>query len=367
MKILTLQGLRSFYPLFLFFFLIVLSHFLYHKLVVYSEKTSYIWYEIENRSIPKKHYDLLIMGDSQIMSGLHPTYLEKKFRKKGKNFEILYYPRPSEQAEGILNTLLKLEKMNITYDRLLANISPVTTSKNTIANAHKSLAINMTDFQPEFYWKHQLNRFYLKSLSQNLYYLVLQVFPLLKLNSNISREIRLLPNNERVNQFSKDLESYINQDTFGNLLENEKHNQFLKKELKQNGFYWEWGNFTKYTGRCQINKEEFELPNIIGQAFLIPRKNAKKSWVRIMELLSKKNVHFFLVYLPFAPTAEKKMQNNADFSPIRQTIQSLRLRFGNGSVIELDKNFFTNEDYTDYTHLNVCGMKKFADYLVELY
>ena len=81
--------------LFIIFFSF-LSHLLFPFLVFYSEKTSFIWHTIGSRVIPKKEYDLAILGDSQIMSGIHPNVLSLQLKENGKPLDILYYPRPSE-------------------------------------------------------------------------------------------------------------------------------------------------------------------------------------------------------------------------------------------------------------------------------
>ena len=97
--------------LFLFYFS-ALSHLLFHFLVLYSEKTSFIWHTIGERQLSPKKYDLAILGDSQLMSGIHPAILSKLLIGKGKKLDILYYPRPSEQPEGIYRLLWDLNELN---------------------------------------------------------------------------------------------------------------------------------------------------------------------------------------------------------------------------------------------------------------
>lgn len=333
-------------------------------MVEYSEKTSFIWYQIDQRKlVPNQHYDLVIMGDSQIMSGVNPHYLKNLLKKKGKKYKILYYPRPSEQPEGILNNLYQLEKKNITYDNFFANISPVTVSQNNIVSAHRNLALNINSFQADFYFKSLLNSFYIKTVGEHFYYLILQIFPLFKLNSNFSSEWRLIPSNEKTNLLAKDINSFLKQNPFQNFAEKKRQNLFLKRELVQNDFYWEWGSFEHYTGECKKKEVQFNLPDAIAGVFLVPRLKAERSWNKVLEYLSKKGCSFFLIYIQFSPETESKIQSNATFSPIHQTIQKLKKQYQENVVLELPNSFLDRYDYVDYTHLSVCGMKKLTEFL----
>ena len=81
------------------------------------------------------------------MSGIHPKVLDMQLKENGKPlifYIILDHP---EQPEGIYKLLLDFHNSGIKIKTLLVNISPVTSSKNTIVDAHKTLSQN---FQPFF-------------------------------------------------------------------------------------------------------------------------------------------------------------------------------------------------------------------------
>lgn len=349
----------------LFFFIIlfsIISNFLFHFFIPYTEKTSFLWYKIGERSIESKTYDLAILGDSQLMSGVHPSILKKQLQEKNQNWDILYYPRPSEQPEGIYQLLLQFEKANIKIKRLAVNISPVTTSKNTIVDAHKSLTLNFQPFSKYIILDSDLNKFYLKNVSTNVYYLLLQLFPLLKLNGNFSNEVRIIPGSEGI-QHNQKIESYLNVNLFGNLKWNREKNIFLNQHLMDQDFYFEWGNFTPFTGECIERKEPLVLPFGIEAAFLTMRKESIEVWKRIGEYANKNNIQIYYIYIPFSPEAELKIGSLEKTSPIQLGLETLASQFGKERVIHINSDLFTNSDFKDYTHLNVCGMMKLTKQL----
>ncbi len=342
--------------LFIIFFSF-LSHLLFPFLVFYSEKTSFIWHTIGSRVIPKKEYDLAILGDSQIMSGIHPNVLSLQLKENGKPLDILYYPRPSEQPEGIYKLLLDFHNSEIKVKTLLVNISPVTSSKNTIVDAHKTLSQNFQPFSLQIHLDKDLNQFYLKNLSGNLYYLFLQAFPLLKLNGNFSNEIKLIPGSEGI-QHNKEMNALLEVNFFGNLNSNKEKNLFLEKFLPDENFYFEWGNFSSYTGECKERKETLSMPAGIEAAFLTPRKESLNFWLKIGEYAKQNNIRIVYLYAPFSPEAEAKIRSNEITSPIQLNIHEISAKFGEESILKIEPSLFTSADFKDYTHLNVCGMLK---------
>ncbi|MBP7282772.1 MAG: hypothetical protein KBA66_14410 [Leptospiraceae bacterium] len=335
----------------------IFSHFLFRYLVFYSEKTSFIWEKIGKRNLVSKNYDLIILGDSQIMSGLHPSLLNQLLAAKGKSMDILYYPRPSEQPEGIYKILQDFKKANITSKMLLVNISPVTTSKNNIVEANKTLTQNFHPFSFQLFLEPNLNKFYLKTLSGNIYYLFLQVFPLLKLNANFSNEIKIIPGSEGIT-YNAGINSFLNVNFFGNLILNRKNNLFLDESLERENFYFEWGNFSRFTGECIERTEPLFLPVGIEPAFLTPRKEALEFWLKIGDYARQNNIKIFFLYTPFSPEAELKIGSTRLDSPIHNTLTQISQKFGQDSILKIDSALFQTGDFRDYTHLNVCGMMK---------
>ncbi len=351
----------------IFLFLILLcafslfSNFLFNFLSVYTEKTSFIWNEISKRKVPQKKINLLILGDSQITSGIHPDLLRNEIRKSNQNFDLFYYPRPSEQPEGILILTRKFSK-EFAFDYLLVNISPVTTSKNLIAESHKSLFQNFSNFSLEPFTDLSIGKYYFNNFSGGLYYVILQAFPLLKLNSNFTREFAIVSENESL--IKDDLEKKISVPLFAGFQKNNSQNIFLKKHFKVSEFYWEWGNFSDSSPKCIPQKKTPHLPPGVEVALLKIREDALKSWKKIaMESKSKKAI---FLYLPFSPASEEKIGSTLPNSPIQVSLNALK-NFNNVEILTPPENFFNSEDYADYTHLNACGMLKLNRFLSDYF
>ncbi|MBK6604452.1 MAG: hypothetical protein IPG24_02985 [Leptospiraceae bacterium] len=342
--------------LFLIFFS-ALSHLLFRFLVLYSEKTSFIWHTIGTRVISPKEYDLAILGDSQLMSGIHPNILNKLLKENGKQTDILYYPRPSEQPEGIYKLLIDFKNSGIKIKTLVVNVSPVTSSKNTIVDAHKTLSQNFQPFSLRMLLDSELNKFYFKNLSGNIYYLFLQVFPLLKLNGNFSNEIKLIPGSEGI-QHNKEMNALLNVNFFGNLNTNKEKNLFLENSLINENFYFEWGNFSPFTGECVERKETLSLPAGMEAAFLTPRKESLSFWLKIGKYAKENQIRILYLYIPFSPEAEAKIRSNESTSPIQMNLHEISSQIGEDSIMKIEPKLFNSSDFKDYTHLNVCGMMK---------
>jgi hypothetical protein len=291
------------------------------------------------------------------MSGIHPAILSKMLAEKGNPLDILYYPRPSEQPEGIYKLLLDFKNSGIEIKTLIVNISPVTSSKNTIVDAHKTLALNFQPFSIHMLLEYDLNHFYLKNISGNLYYLFLQAFPLLKLNGNFSNEIRLVPGSEGI-QHNKAMNSFLDVNFFGNLDSNKEKNLFLAKFLPEELFYFEWGNFSTFTGECIERTELLSLPTGIEAAFLNPRKESLQFWLKIGKFAKENQIKIQYLYAPFSPEAEAKIGSKENTSPIQMNLREIGIQLGEDSIIKIDPGIFKTNDFKDYTHLNVCGMMK---------
>jgi len=350
--------LNFFVFVFFFLFLHLISEFLGLMLTDYVERTSFIWNEISRREIPTKKFDLLILGDSQITSGINPGYLKEGLQKTKKDFDLFYYPRPSEQPEGVL-ILTREFKKKFDFRHLLVNISPVTTSKNLIAESHRSLVQNFSSFSIEPIKDPDLGKYYFKNFSGYLYYFFLQAFPLLKLNSNFTREFGIVKESDST---GNDLRGRIEFPLFEGFKKNKAQNYQLREFFRKSDFYWEWGNFTNSHNACFPTKTPPALPPGVEIAFLKSREEALKSWMKIARENSEKKIIF--LYLPFSPSAEEKIGSASQNSPIRIALNALK-NIPNVEILTTPNYFFQSGDFADYTHLNACGMEKLTSFLTE--
>ncbi len=334
---------------FLFFLviLIITNHLFYKYLLTYTEKTSYIWSEINNREIPVGEYDLLILGDSQVMSGIHPLKLSNE-----TNLKILFYPRPSEQVEGIYFHLKNFYKKGFKFKKILVNFSEISSSKNPILESHKSLSLNFQNFSFSFFTDKILFSLYLKNLSNSVYYFITEIFPLLKLNSNFTREINLVPKSEGI-ILTQNIEPILYWNIFGNLKYNLDQNSNIKKFLVEENFYLDWKDLHR---TCNPNEQKMELPTGSELAFTNLRKESIPVWLKLSEIAKENSSEIFYIKIPFSNIFQTKLKENphiiqADF----YLIESIKKNLGEDRIIFVDSKF-KDSDFGDYTHLNVCGM-----------
>lgn len=348
--------------IFIILLLSLISIFSYDFLVEYSEKSGFIRYVIEEKAITNKNIDIYIAGDSQVMSGIHPAYLRNELKKQGKNYLINYSPKPSEQPEGVLSDLLELKKNNINIKKLIVNLSPLHLSKNPFTDSHRSLGINSRKFRLHYYTNSYLRNFYLKDSSDSFYYIIIQAFPLLKLNGNFSRELKIIPGSDGIAE-TNNLDMYLTRSFTGNLYYNRKLNQFLKQELKENEYYYEWGKKEKYSGECIHNNMEIKLPPGINAAFSNPRKNAGKVLLEIYSMSKTDSFELLFIEIPFSPEAEKALNNSGGSSPYAEGLKELKQNIPEESFLKIEPGTLKDSDYTDYIHPNSCGMKKITELL----
>ena len=331
-------------------FLILLNHLLYPFLIYSVEKTSFIWTLIKSRKLTTKEYDYLFLGDSQIMSGISPDYFQKL---SNDNSKILFYPRPSEQIEGILFLLENFYNEGFRFKKIILNISPITVSKNNILESHKSLMNSFYGFHLKMY-EPSFFKFYFKNISNSVYYLLIQLFPLLKLNSNFNSELRLIPGTEGITQNNSIL-PFIESNLLGNLVKNRTQNYFLKKELTENNFYYEWGKTEANSKKCIPETKEKKLPLGIEYAFNENRIDSLNRYKDLIKLAKNYSSKIYLLHIPFSPTAEKLLHSELNI-PLNKTLNELNTQKIN--ILRIPTQTFFDEDFIDYTHLNYCGMEK---------
>lgn len=260
------------FPLFLVFVsILLLSKLSFHYLLSYAELSSFLWSILNKREIKQNKYDVLILGDSQILSGLHPLLLEKKTQKK-----ILYFPRPSEQPEGIYLLLQDFQKKGFVFKTLIFNISPLHASENYFTKTHRSLAKNFDSFHIRFYTDSDLRKFYFKEKGDSLYYLISHMFPLLRLNGSPGSELKIIPLSKTLNPNHKRTLELLNSPFFGELHIYYSQNLFLQEQLPKNGYYWNWGHFRTEELHC-IPTQEKELNPAVATAFFKASKKCSRN------------------------------------------------------------------------------------------
>lgn len=344
----------------IFFFIVfaaLVQWIFYPFLSFYVEKTSFIWQESGKRKLsPDK--GIYFFGDSQLMSGIKPEEISDLTGTAKEN--IGFYPLPSDQPERIWLQLLSLQRKTSLKNRIfILSVSPITLSKNEVTDAHKSLFHNYHSFIPSILTEPDIMKFYFKDGAGFIYYLFGRLFPLLRLNGFYSTESKFLK--KEISPSNKDFQSALNSDFFGTLKKNGEQNRYLKETLLKNDFHWEWGTF-KEEKECLFRADRNSFVKSSVQILYRERPEAKKIWNKIFELLQKEEAKFLFVRIPFSPMLEETLSEAEapDVKLFREWEQKKT-----NSVFTANSDGFSVGDFTDLTHLNSCGRKKFQKVLKE--
>ncbi|HMZ58943.1 MAG TPA: hypothetical protein PL048_09220 [Leptospiraceae bacterium] len=338
----------------IFFFIVVaalLQWICFPFLVSYVEKTSFIWQESGKRKLNPDR-EIYFFGDSQLMSGVKPDEFSKLTGTAKE--KIGFYPLPSDQPERIWLELLTLRKKTSFKNRtFIISVSPITLSKNEVTDAHKSLFHNYHPFLPSIMTEPDIMKFYFKDGAGLVYYLFGRLFPVLRLNGFYSTEIKFLK--KEISPENKDFRSALNEGFFSALKKNGEMNHHLEETLLKNDFHWEWGTAKEET-ECHFRADRNSFVKSSVQILYRERPDSVKTWNKIFDFLQKEEARFLFVRIPFSPMLEDALSEAEapDVKLFKEWEQKKK-----GSVFTVDSDDFSIGDFTDLTHLNSCGRKKF--------
>ncbi|UPY78400.1 hypothetical protein FH581_005920 [Leptospira weilii] len=340
--------------------------FLFPFLVPFQEKNSFLYdrlskmdsslYTESESARSQKLAPILFLGDSQILSGIHPKELEKRL-----GLPIWFLPRPSEQPEGMFLRWKEYErKIGIKPSLVIVNGSVFSLSDMDVAQAHRSLVLNYDSFHMEIFTEIFLGDFYLKNFSIGTYYLLGRIFPFLRLNASVSTTFKIIGEGDEFSYSEKNLEKLL----LGNPIEKWKsnldRNLFLEVEYSKNNGYLDWGKQSSYDGICVPNENLISLPQNAEAALQKTRKSSLKAWRKLFSYLKTNNVPVFAVSLPFRPDFDKKLSSLPQMSIWESVLMEERIPYWKAKA-----HFFEPRDFGDYTHLNTCGMRKLVPVLAE--
>ncbi len=351
---------------FLLLFLIInsfFSHAIYRSLVSYADKSSYLWYEISLRNDFDRDYDYYFLGDSQLMSGIEPELLAKKLSANDIPSKIFYFPRPSEQPEGIYYYLkTHFTRKQIQGKMFYLNISPITFSKNALYETHRSLFLNFGNWDYRLFVDSELRNLYLTNASLFLRYGFSFLFPSIMLQSDIQSILKIFPTTTLIDLHSKNVEHYLEKNPFHLLGKEREQNQFLQTNVLSKNYYWEWSRF-QIDSNCI--KEVNRLDSPLAFTFMQPRSKAWENWGKIGKYILANGGDFRFFYIPFSPESNEFFQNDSDQSPFRQGISFLTKNFPPEKLIFMEPSVFQENDYVDAIHPNRCGAQKITNFIAE--
>ncbi|TGK18809.1 hypothetical protein EHO61_09425 [Leptospira fluminis] len=355
MRIFIKKKVLSWGMIFLFL-LIAGSGFLFETLLPYQEKNAYLYdyfgrrFErvLKEEKIKDASNLWLFLGDSQLISGLRPADLEKISGKK-----ILFLPRPSEQPEGMLTELEELLKVRIRPEKVFLDASYFNTADVDVVPVHRSLVLNFDPFRWDFYSDPIKRKFYFRSLGDGVFFALSRIFPLLKLNSNLSAELRPIARTEQFSEIDPRLADMLAMDPIGRWKSNRIRNEGLRKELDRNEGFMEWNRDEPYTGECVPNRNPKPLPQVGWErSYSKVRSSSLDAWKKIFDTLEKEQIPYRILVIPSRPDFVAVLGKHTALAGFLDLLKT------RGITVLRPEEEFPSSDFGDYTHLNACGNLK---------
>ncbi len=314
----------------------------------YLETSSAYWSVFQDhkgRPNQSKKIDgsILVLGDSQIISGITPTLISKW--EKSKFNQIIYLPRPSEQPEGMLSLYLTSLKSDSNLKKIYLNLSPISISKNSVVDSHKQLYTSFGSMGMDQLLNRNLRNFYFPNLSDMCWKVVITIFPYFSLNPNTSSLLNKLILGEHIDPILKERKK--------------EYKSILDAFLSASQGSWVW----KETDYKKEISEVDVFPAGSTEVFLNKRDGAIESLRHMFQSWRDSGIEVVILRIPFSPDMEGDLQKtNANFhldqfieeqQRIYKTVpgKSNLLKVYDIRKLGLNRKSF----FADITHLNQKG------------
>jgi len=286
----------------------------------------FVW-DFKKTQLENLKEETLILGDSQAMSGILPADLA------ARGFPSYNLGVPSQQPEGLLRIARQIQSSAKPFKRVIVNVSPFTLFKSEVVKSFTTYY--RETYLPEI---HDLRPGLVLSGENpgGFAYRALRALPLIRLRETIAP---ILAEREPLN-FART-----------RVQENERLREVL---IEQNG-YWVWRAQDSFS--CS---ETIPAPPVAGPLLYQDRPGAIESYREAIQILRANGTHVFLAYVPLSMVWASFTIPQTD-ERVNASMQSLG---GPGvSIIPTpDRSQYSNL-FHDWTHLNICGARKYTQYL----
>ncbi|TGM59200.1 hypothetical protein [Leptospira vanthielii] len=328
------------YLLSTFLFLSLFMHLTVEWIVPFCETTSSYWYLANKRKI-SSNAKVLVLGDSQIVSGVTPNLVAEI---EGVTVdEVLYLPKPSQQPEGILADSLEVIQKFPKLKRVYVNLSPLNTSKNSVTDANRQLFFSFGNFSLNTIAHPLLRKAYFPNLTDLSWKWIIELFPYFGLSSNLNRLVY-----DPIAQMD--------------IPRRKQEFQYIDESMEMSQGSWIW----KSIGDDPTLNDLEEFPNHSSQILAGKRDLSILIWFDFLRLWNQQNVEVIFLRVPFSPKMEKdilKTKANLVADEFFKTITS-DANQKKVAVFDFKSVFLSEYQYFgDLTHLNQKGRDAFSKIL----
>ncbi|TGL87706.1 hypothetical protein EHQ68_06650 [Leptospira congkakensis] len=325
------------YFIFTFFLISIFMHLTWEWFIPYCETTSSYWYLSKKRKI-RTDAKILVLGDSQIVSGITPDFFAEV--EDVSSEEVLYFPKPSQQPEGILVESLELVHQLPKLRKVYVNLSPLNTSKNSVTDANRQLFYSFGNLSKESIIHPLVRKAYFSNLTDLSWKIIISVFPYFGLSSNLNR---LVYDPAAQADVPRRKQEFL----------------YIQESMEKRQGSWVW----KSIGEDPILQEEEEFPE--NSSFVLSGKRdlSVTIWYDIVKLWTEKNVEVVFLRIPFSPKMEKDILKTNANTVSDEIFKTITYEPNQQKVVVFDfRSVFLNDyqNFADLTHLNQKGRDAFS-------
>ncbi|BDA79813.1 hypothetical protein LPTSP3_g27430 [Leptospira kobayashii] len=322
-------------------------YIIYPFLVPYCEISSYYWYLDRKDDSTYKNPQILVLGDSQIISGITPKTIAEIENVDVR--QVIYEPRPSEQPEGMLDKYYRIKKQYPSIRKIYLNISPISITRNSVTDAHKQLYYSFGKFNTHQLVDEDLRKIYFSSFYDLVWKWSIEVFPFFGLNGNFASTFSILPSNSQFYEFDIKTNSSLSKNPISDILKMRKNDSsYLEKHWDSVGRSWVWKDF----GTKQVINEASVFPKGSAIAFTKKRDVSIRIFRKLINGTKSANIAIVCLDIPFSFSLEKDMEDHGVKLLFERELQTLE----GCQNIRLNREKFKDRNlFADWTHLNEEG------------
>ncbi|TGK87290.1 hypothetical protein EHQ24_01785 [Leptospira noumeaensis] len=320
-----------------FVFISLFMHLTWEWFIPYCETTSSYWYLSRSRKI-NTEAKILVLGDSQIVSGISPDFFAEVENVPSE--EVLYFPKPSQQPEGILVDSLELIHQLPKLRKVYMNLSPLNTSKNSVTDANRQLFYSFGNLSKESIVHPMVRKAYFPNLTDLSWKIVISVFPYFGLSSNLNRLV-----------YDPAVQADVPR--------RKQEFLYIQESMEKRQGSWVW----KSIGEDPSLQEKEEFPENSSLVLAGKRDLSVSIWSEIVKLWRENNVEVVFLRIPFSPKMEKDILKTNANAVSDEIFKTVMLEPNKKKVAVFDfRSVFLNEyqNFADLTHLNQKGRDAFS-------
>ncbi len=304
-----------------------------------------------------KNTEILILGDSQTMSGVLPEILEKSLRRKVYNFGL-----PAQQPEGMESLAALLKEQAPSLRTIVINVNPYCMFKTEVYDAF------LTYYRGEML-NHAPGTLLLRpdlagrSPGQFLHQ-SLQSLPIYSLHFAVEQHFENPASNKKNDPEQAEAYFRTGWSPLESIRSAREKNLAVGRIISEHRGFWTWKNFTVPELRCSSSIVE-DVP-VRGVPYF-DRPLAGPSWQRTLAKLSGSGYRIVIAQIPFSEVWNKSTDYDGVYRRLNARIGEFKKDHLNLVVIPLPPaaDYRAPGMFQDWTHLSACGAARYTKFLAE--